>query len=247
MRVVTWNVRGLPLRIGGATAYRRIAELLSVDLADILIMQEAFTMAAKAIAKAAGYRSIAFGAGRAFLRHLVDSGLVLASLHDLSETSRVSFEWSRCAGIDCLANKGALASRVRMPETQVDVFTLHLNRHRATHEPPNEPRRAMFEQIAHVRRYIDDRRDAAIPAVIAGDFNFDRSDSTLYMAWTEGWPITDVREVQENDHISRFDHQFILPGRAWQLWPVRAVHRFADRKLSDHAALVADYDLKRAG
>jgi len=186
MRVVTWNVRGLPLRIGSARAYRRIAELLSVDLADILIMQEAFTMAAKAIAKAAGYRSIAFGAGRTFLRHLVDSGLVLASLHDLSETSRLSFGRSRCAGIDCLANKGALASRIRMPETLVDVFTLHLNRHRAAYEPPNEPRRAMFEQIAHIRRYIDDRRDAAIPAIIAGDFNFDRPDSTLYMAWTEG-------------------------------------------------------------
>ena len=241
MRVVTWNVRGLPLRIGSARAYRRIAELLSVDLADILIMQEAFTMAAKAIAKAAGYRSIAFGAGRTFLRHTVDSGLVLASLHDLSETSRLSFGWSRCTGIDCFANKGALGARVRMPETQVDVFTLHLNRHREAHEPPKRPRREMFEQIALLRQYVGDRHDAAIPAIIAGDFNFDRPDSTLYAAWTDGWPITDVR-TQESGRISRFDHHFILPGSAWQLWPVRALRKFADRRLSDHAALVVDYD-----
>src|SRR5262249_5349967 len=210
-----------------------IAELLSAALADVLIMQEAFTMAAKAIAKAAGYRSIAFGAGRIFLRHFVDSGLVLASFHDLSETSRLSFGRSRCAGIDCLANKGVLASRVRMPETQLDVFTLHLNRHRAADDPPNEPRREMFEQVAHGRRYIADRRDTAIPAIIAGDFNFDRSDSILYRTWTKGWPITDVREAQENDHITRFDHQFILPGLAWQLWPVRPVHRLAEPCLAD--------------
>ena len=246
MRVVTWNVKGLPapLRIGGPSAYRRIAELLTAESADILVMQEAFTTPAKAIAKAAGYRSIVFGAGSAFPRHLVDSGLALASLHALSEASRMSFGRSRCAGIDCLANKGALAARIQMPETPVDMFTLHLNWHRDAYEPPREPRREMFEQIAVLRQYVGDRRDVAIPAIIAGDFNFDRPDATLYAAWTDGWPITDVREARENDgRISLFDHHFILPGLAWHLRVVRALRRFAESGLSDHAAFVVDYDL----
>lgn len=249
MRVITWNVKGLPapLRIGGARAYRRIAGLLAADLSDVLVMQEAFTALAKAIAKAAGYRSIVFGAGATFPRHVVDSGLVLASHHDLSDTSRMSFGRQRCAGIDCLANKGALAARVRMPETQVDVFTLHLNWHRDAYEPPKEARPEMFEQIAFLRQYVEDRRDATIPAIIAGDFNFDRPDAALYAAWIDGWPITDVREAQETGrHISLFDHHFILPGSAWRLWPVRVLRKFAGCRLSDHAALIVDYDLAQA-
>ena len=245
MRVVTWNVKGLPApaRIGGARAYRRIAQLLAAELSDVLVMQEAFTAMAKAIAKAAGYRNIVFGTGSTFPRHVVGSGLVLASHHDLSETSRMSFGWRRCAGIDCLANKGALAARVHMAETPVDVFTLHLNRYRDAYEPPKEARPEVFEQIALLRRYVEDRRDAAIPVVIAGDFNFDRPDVALYAAWTDGWPVADVRETQETGHvISLFDHHFILPGNAWQLRPVRALRKFADRTLSDHAALVVDYD-----
>jgi len=134
-----------------------------------------------------------------------------------------------------------------MPETQVDVFTLHLNWHRDADEPPRQARSAVFQQIALLRRYVEDRRDATIPAVIAGDFNFDRPDAALYAAWMVGWPIADVREDQEAGNcISLFDHHFILPGSGWRLRPVRAVRKFAGCKLSDHAALIVDYDLAPA-
>lgn len=249
MRVMTWNVHGLPspLRLGGARSYRHMVELLAAEPLDVLVLQEAFVSAAKGIPAIARYENVVFGAGASLPIHLLGSGLVLASHHDLSDTSRMSFGWRRCVGVDCLANKGVLTARVHMPETHVDVFTLHLNKHRYPHELPKQARSEIFEQIALLRRYVEDSRNATIPAIIAGDFNFDRLDAALYAAWTDGWSIADVREAQETGpHIPFFDHQFILPGSAWRLWPVCVSRKFADCRLSDHAALVVDYDLAQA-
>ncbi len=160
LSVMAYNVKGLPWPItSDRTAdFARIeARLRSMRARraqpHVIILQEAFTAPAKAIARRSGYRYIVEGPSRelqspvlprASDRPFIDgasffkgersskqvgSGLILASDYPILSVHREAFPAFACAGYDCLANKGLLMVTIKVPgnATPVTVVTTHMN------------------------------------------------------------------------------------------------------------------------
>jgi endonuclease/exonuclease/phosphatase family metal-dependent hydrolase len=208
LSVMTYNVAGLPfpVRIGRDAAAERIGERLRQMRAqgvqpDVVVLQEAFGEAQRAIGRVAGYRYAAFGpdaaaaaslpgtqADRRFAEaarfslgersgKLFGSGLVILSDYPIERVARLAFPSYACAGFDCLANKGVLLASVRVPGAggPVAVATFHLNAKKASGAPRERRDHAFDLQVAAVRQFLSANLAAGVPFVIAGDTNIGKS------------------------------------------------------------------------
>lgn len=178
---------------------QRLAALHRVGRApQVAVLQEAFTADARAIARASGYRYAAYGPGDdgAFAAPLPpgaqptaldrgahwwkgegvgkweDSGLILLSDYPIQNIRRMTYSSQACAGYDCLAAKGAMLARLRLPNGKaVDVATTHLNSRKASGVEFDRANRAWLVQTEELRAFIAAHRDPSVPLVLGGDFN----------------------------------------------------------------------------
>jgi endonuclease/exonuclease/phosphatase family metal-dependent hydrolase len=202
--VMTYNVEGLPfpVRIGRDAAAARIAQRLREMRRrgvqpDVVVLQEAFGPAQRAIGHAAGYRYIAFGpdagavgdtsmtvhdrrfaAAARFSRgelsgKLFGSGLVILSDYPIERVARAAFPAFACAGFDCLANKGVMLAMVRVPGAPhpVAIVTLHMNSKKASHVPVARRDYAFARQVDAVGQFLRRHLPSDVPYVLAGDTN----------------------------------------------------------------------------
>lgn len=202
--VLTYNVEGLPwpVRSGRDDDLLRIATSLRRLRAvgrqpQVIVLQEAFTPAAKAIAGEAGYRYVADGPGRdevgaaavrsadrAFAAQAsalsgeragkwVDSGLRIASDYPILGVRRMPFPAFACAGYDCLANKGVLMVLLRVPGVAgpVAVIATHLNSRAASGVAFARADYAYRRQVDAVGGFLHRALPPGMPFVLAGDFN----------------------------------------------------------------------------
>lgn len=204
LSVLTYNVEGLPW----PARWNRAADLASIgsQLRDlrakgtqphVIILQEAFSDDAKAIARTAGYRYIADGpsrelggapatspADRAFVAGAsvwrgetqgkwADSGLRIASDYPILAIRRMAFPAYACAGLDCLANKGVVAVSVRVPNvpTPVAIVATHLNSRRASRAEIARSLYAYQRQVDALRTFLQVAVPSRYPMIFAGDFN----------------------------------------------------------------------------
>ena len=207
LSLLTYNVEGLPwpVRLGRGEKLRQIGDTLAALRAQgrqphVVVLQEAFTPEAKAIAARAGYRYVAdgpaaaeagvdgetsadrsFASGASLLRgeaagKWLDSGLRIASDYPIVAVRRMAYPAYACAGFDCLANKGVLAVSIRVPgmADPVAIVATHLNSRRASHAPADRALYAYQRQVdalsAFVRRVVPSR----YPFVLVGDLNVGR-------------------------------------------------------------------------
>lgn len=207
LSLLTYNVEGLPwpVRLGRAAKLRQIGDELAAlrmqgRQPHVVVLQEAFSPEAKAIAARAGYRFVAdgpaatdagapaisaedrrFAAGASLFRgegagKWVDSGLRIASDYPIVAVRRMAYPAYACAGFDCLANKGVLAVAVRVPglAEPVAIVATHLNSRAASHAPAARSLYAYHRQIdalsAFVHRVVPER----YPFVLVGDLNVGR-------------------------------------------------------------------------
>ena len=164
----------------------------------VALLQEAFTANARAIARASGYRYAAYGPGDdgAFSaplppgaqKSLLDrgarwwkgegvgkwegSGLILLSDYPIQNVHRLTYSDQACAGYDCLAAKGTMLARLRLPDGRaVDVATTHLNSRKASGVEYDRANRAWLVQAEELQAFITAHRDSGVPLVMGGDFN----------------------------------------------------------------------------
>ena len=164
----------------------------------VAVLQEAFTADARAIARASGYRYAAYGPGDdgAFAVVLPPgaqptvldrgahwwkgegvgkwegSGLILLSDYPIQNVHRLTYSDQACAGYDCLAAKGAMLARLRLPDGRaVDVATTHLNSRKASGVEYDRANRAWLVQTEELRGFIAAHRESGVPLVLGGDFN----------------------------------------------------------------------------
>lgn len=177
----------------------RLAALHRIGRApQVAVLQEAFTADARAIARASGYRYAAYGPGDdgAFAAPLPQgappaaldrgahwwkgegvgkwegSGLILLSDYPIQTVRRLTYSTQACAGYDCLAAKGAMLARLRLPDGRaVDIATTHLNSRHASGVADERSNRAWLVQTEELRAFIAAHRDPAVPLVLGGDFN----------------------------------------------------------------------------
>lgn len=202
LSVLSYNIEGLPwpARSGRGEDLARIAgELHALRAAGrqphIVLFEEAFSHAARAIAAKAGYRYVADGpsasdpvaspttaadrAFRAAARFLAGetwgkwrgSGLRIASDYPILSVKRMTY--ATCAGTDCLANKGAMLVMVAVPGVSqpVAIVDTHLNSRRASGVPFDRSFYAYRRQVDALTDFVRANVPAGTPLIVAGDFN----------------------------------------------------------------------------
>lgn len=202
LSVMTYNVKGLPWpaawgRGPALTAIgNRLAEMRERKTQpQVVLLQEAFTDDAKAIARQAGYRHIAIGPrqapaadaaplGESFAaaarwdrgelnESLLDSGLMILSDYPIVRSRDFAFPQGACAGLDCLAAKGVMIAWIAVPDAPqpIAVINTHLNSRRATHVASERADQAYVWQIDATRRFLSENIDQDMPVIFGGDLN----------------------------------------------------------------------------
>jgi endonuclease/exonuclease/phosphatase (EEP) superfamily protein YafD len=200
--VLTYNVKGLPWPIatGRAHALKEIGHELAVLRAegrapDIVLIQEGVRGEVAKLVKASGYRYWAQGPsrsertsdaprvdGKGFkrIRYLArgegwgkfaNAGLHVLSDAPITDVQDVAYRF--CAGLDCLANKGAMLARIALPNLpgEIDVVNTHLNSRRASGTPLGRTLAAYSLQVEELQNFLGRHRMADAPMLMGGDFN----------------------------------------------------------------------------
>lgn len=222
--VLIYNVEGLPwpARKGRKPSLQMIGDSLLTMRAkgtgpDVVMLQEAFTPAARDVLARAGYANIVAGPARKARRdidvadidpvfrqarrrnkgerfgRLLNSGLYIASDLPLELISAQPFSRRACAGFDCLANKGGLAAELRLPGMPdgLVLFTTHLNSQRAARVSLERARKAHGYQLEENALMIDVARAVTAPLIMGGDFNM-RGDPERFESFAKLKPYTIV-------------------------------------------------------
>ena len=205
--VLTYNVKGLPWPVASgrpaalAGIGNRLARMRASGTApQVVVLQEAFTPDARAIAQRAGYRYVAFGpsqsdprpAGRDIVRSpdywkgeglgpALSSGLVIMSDYKLSGIRRTPFPAGACSGYDCLANKGILSAQLAVPGAPdpIEIITTHFNSGNPSGEPEQVSRVAYKEQMEALDDFASASERKRTIRIYAGDFNIGHSRGRL--------------------------------------------------------------------
>ncbi|MDZ4371748.1 MAG: endonuclease/exonuclease/phosphatase family protein, partial [Phenylobacterium sp.] len=289
LSVLTYNVRGLPwpIALGRDEALREIGRELAGlrrqgRQPDVVLIQEGFTHDVAVLVRESGYRYWARGPGRRestpFAGAILGARDVLrgegvgkvfgAGLHVLSDAPILDVRhaaFNNCAGLDCLANKGAMLVRVApdgLP-TPIDIVNTHMNARKASRAPRSRTLPAHNGQVRELAAFISTHRAPGAPLVVGGDFNVRNSPQRYYFDALER-PYTVVSEycatVQSGcgpdapdpasePWLSSQDLQAFRDGEV-QVKPVRAEQIFAaasGRALSDHPGYLVRYRLSWAG
>jgi endonuclease/exonuclease/phosphatase family metal-dependent hydrolase len=202
LNVMTYNIKGLPWIVTGdrSAELAAIGDRLRAMRArgagpDVVVLQEAFSSDARAIAARAGYAHVAYGPGSGEMARpdpqppmpdryawrgegygsFVSSGLVLMSDHPIAGIRRAAFPRTACAGYDCLANKGVLLARISVPGLglPVQIMTAHMNSRIPTRTPIAHANEAFARQMAAFDRFVAANADPRLPMIFGGDLNLD--------------------------------------------------------------------------
>lgn len=263
LRFVSYNVWGLPHPIiTDPTRFTDLERLVPTVGADVIAFQETFTADSKGLARLEGYPFHAYGPGKKFPK--LSSGLLTVSRYPIVASAQMLF--SRCAGTDCAARKGALFTRIAIEGLgEVDVFNTHMNA-AGDHELREYQAKEFFRFIM---RYSGPR-----PLVVMGDFNFSPESQPYYKflhflgardahtEYVEKTPdLSDVEkdgytaDPRRNIHIKNQDHpperiDFIfIRDEDHQGVQVAKTHLIFDapvngRHLSDHFGVMSELGIE---
>jgi len=291
--VLTFNIEGLgwPARRGRGASLAQIGETLARlrregRAPDVVLIQEMFSAAAVRAVQAMGYPNMVVGPSRTQGKrmagtpamtgpfrwkkgetgmHLVGSGLAILSRYPIVAHDAEPFGKHRCAGLDCLSNKGMVHARITIPGVPqpIDLFDTHLNSQGASRVPAKRNGEAHRLQVGQLARFIDASAQAGAPAILGGDFNmrgsterFDRFRSTsrnftlVHQYCEANRALCDVRMSWDGDApwLDTEDLQLFHDGALVAVRPVRVEAMFdgADGlpQLSDHDGFRVTYRLR---
>lgn len=189
IEVIAYNVHLLP-KVASNVAGKRSngdyrAKAIGEQIAqyDILGISEAFdpaysqTLIETLQVKSSEAFTLVKGPGRSG-RHLISSGLLLATRYPVSETHTVTYSHASrfiTSGFkaDGFAAKGALHARIQIgehPTRQVDLFLTHME------SRSSDARDRQIEQFA---KFFKQHSTAGVPAILMGDFNVEAGRSSL--------------------------------------------------------------------
>lgn len=278
--VLTYNVKGLPwpIAFGRGKALKRIGRELAEmrrkgRQPDVVLLQEGFRGEIADLVRESGYRYWAQGPDRFDAAAPAESpgappGLGApkftgSGLHILSDAPILDVEaiaYRSCAGIDCMANKGAMMARVAAAGLPValDIVNTHMNARHASRAPPAEAREAHNEQTRELIAFIEANRNAGAPMLVGGDFNVKNAPERYYFDALKR-PYTVVSEFCSRDGsgcgagaadavaepwLRSQDLQAFAPGGV-RIRPVEVATLFDARgqRLSDHEGYLVRYRL----
>lgn len=200
---MTYNVEGLPwpVRKGRGSALKRIGHELAAlrskgEEPDVVLIQEGFRDEIWDLVDDSGYPYVARGPRRgqrdanvltknqaADFRRVRyrgkgeglgkwgSSGLWVLSNHPIETVMTHAYRY--CAGLDCLANKGAMLVSVRAPglPAPVEIADTHLNSRAASGVPRRRSNQAHHLQADELKQFLRAGRTPGAPLIVGGDFN----------------------------------------------------------------------------
>jgi endonuclease/exonuclease/phosphatase (EEP) superfamily protein YafD len=252
LRVLTYNIHGLPAWIARDDPEARIGRLLPLARAfDVVLLQEDFAF--QAVVDALHGRRHAARAepagGTPFLRQ----GTGLTLLTDLAPQGAAhATAYGACHGwlsasSDCLADKGTLAQRLRVRDgVQVDVWNTHLDAGRG-----DDDHATRVAQLAVLAADIE-RHSAGRAVILGGDFNLHWTvprDQALLLAFAKRLGLALAARVPDDGGRKRVDYLLYRPAPGVPLRVRRAgvAAGFTDARgepLSDHPPVFAEFDLR---
>jgi endonuclease/exonuclease/phosphatase family metal-dependent hydrolase len=201
---------------------------------------------------------------------LFDSGLLLLSDFPVTGVHRLSYPAFACAGIDCMANKGALLATVEIPgaPAPVDIVTTHLNSRHHARVADSRSLYAYSRQVGLLAQFIAANHDPSHPLIVGGDFNVGRAPArgsalaASLSAWGANVPVAEALAAvtagsgaprdplpPDAEAVVRrnTDFEFFVPGQLAALTP-RAIDVPFGREasggmLSDHLGYTITFAL----
>jgi len=242
LRLVTYNVAGLPERFSGLHPREHlpmIGKLLNAY--DVALVQEDYAYPREL------RRELAFAhATPAFERGTrldFGDGLSMFSRLPFSDFERQA--WNACNGylgsyFDCLTPKGFSFSRLELaPGVFVDLYNLHMD---AGSSPADaHARQAQFQQLAAAIA----RRSTGHALILAGDTNVRSAPREALSAFEQYSGLSDVCAVLHCPDPRRIDRVFVRSSAELELEPTawRVESSFVDARgeaLSDHLPVAVD-------
>lgn len=290
--MLSYNIEGLawPARGKRGASLRKIAARLA-DLRrtgkapDIVMVQEMFSRTAVRSMTNIGYANVVTGPTRTQSKrlpaappmpgsynrrrgevgfHAVNSGLAIFSRFPISYTLSEPYGVHRCAGFDCLSNKGMLFARLAIPNVPVaiDLVNTHLNSQGASRVAPVRHLQAHGVQTSELEAFLVRNGNANAAMILGGDFNMKDSPErfrqfqsvsnrmTLVHEWCSRQRLfCDVQMSWDGDApwMDTQDLQLFRAARDTILVPVRVQAMFdgseGDPRLSDHDGFLVTYRL----
>lgn len=259
LRVLSYNIWGLPAPIGQDLEPRveRIAE--AIQAYDIVLIQEAFDSHTASLPERAGFPYAYHHRNADLWRQ--PSGLMVLSRFPIVETDFMPFPG--LAPPDLLANKGVLFARVQHPEIgYLDLY----NTHYQSRQQPDAANIRIHSNNATLKQLLL-KHHQYHPTIIGGDFNaipgnpehqdllqaLPLIDTYLMHPQQElarivnSWPSTAL----SSRRARRIDYLFLLENALWDYQVLNSRMVFAEPwrgyLLSDHLGMAATVRLQPQG
>ncbi|MDQ0839956.1 endonuclease/exonuclease/phosphatase family protein [Sphingomonas faeni] len=290
--VLSYNIEGLawPARGKRGGSLREIALRLadlrrSGKAPDVVMVQEMFSRTAVRSMTNIGYANVVTGPARTQQKrlpalqpmprpynlsrgevgfHAVNSGLAIFSRFPIIYTLSEPYGVHRCAGFDCLSNKGMLFARIAIPNVPVaiDLINTHLNSQDASRVSPTRHLQAHGLQTVELDAFVRRNGSPKAAMVLGGDFNMKDSPErfrqfenvsnqmTMVHEWCSRQRLfCDVQMSWDGDApwMDTQDLQLFRSPPDTMLVPIRVQAMFdgskGNPKLSDHDGLLVTYRL----
>ncbi|RIK96797.1 MAG: hypothetical protein DCC71_22165 [Proteobacteria bacterium] len=244
LSLLTYNVHGLPSWVARDDPPARIPQILDKARAyDVVLLQEDFAHHALVVA----HNPLRFllrgnGAPSALFQ---GAGLTILSQLEAIASERASYGvcsgWLGAAN-DCLARKGWMHARLRLPEGgELDVWNTHLDAGRG--DTDRDARRVQLGRLAAAI----ERHSAGRAVVAGGDLNLewsDPADRALLDAFAQRLGLATAVRTQPAEWDDQVDYLLARSGDALCLAPLAGgkderLLDAAGRALSDHPGLYA--------
>lgn len=161
IKILSWNVFMLPKPIKFSMQRQRsplIGRALRNSGADIILLQEAFTLAFR------DQMRKMLASTHPYSESLPQGGLLIFSRYPLRPLKAVLFK--ECAWADCFADKGATISEVQLPSRKkLQVGTTHLQ--------AGDFPKIRLSQLVQSHQLYESFAQAGVPQIFGGDFNID--------------------------------------------------------------------------
>lgn len=254
---------------------------------DVVLFQEAFSHTAKAAVVQVGYPNVVEGPRRDARRELpvdredrqgsgkpsiargefgvkiLSGGLAVATALPVEAQASQPFARGSCAGYDCLANKGAILVRLRLPGAPepIEIYNTHMNSRGASKAPAIRSLAMHHAQAGELATFIDTEHRAGNPMILGGDFNMRHSEARfdffasriqLTLARKHCQDPRSGCDVQisfdgDAPWMDTQDLQFFRSGSLTRIRPIRVAAMFDGKadspKLSDHDGYRVTYEI----
>lgn len=279
VRIMSYNVNDLPwpLKRNKEPLFQGMEKVfqerkIQKSYPDLLLLQEGFSSTTKNFISRLDYKYVHQGNGaltsnrfeegsKGMQKAVLGSGLWILSRYPIIASDNLAYGGKRCAGYDCLANKGVSYVRIEIPDVgPMDIFNTHMNCYGASGCPPEVVSKAQNKQLESARKFIEEKNKGEIPIVYAGDFNIKSTDIncdeltgfcefTHVGHYSEKSPeICDELTRPLDLHVST-DHHLYRDGASLKLLPIYAAKSMREQvqgmALSDHLAYEVVYQFSK--